>query len=752
MRHQPCSLVPLDSHDLISRLLMATIVVSQIVRGEVVAPQGEDGHSVATMSPPTPVKRYQPSSSVLSLGGQPGNEVERKNICQDYRNISDPWRNVRFNSTASSAWPKINSTLHEGWYRFTGIGGDIMAEGCSTAHHNGITQCASSGETGHPVRRVDLCDKTSLLCSFDGHDDLTQLQCPDGFFLYYLFPTQGLFLTGHYRCDDSSCGENAQCVSGGGCVCKPGLKIPDGHLPTRDSYGCTSDSGIKGKAANKRLLWEVTTLLRTVLDSQEMILAETTDPDKLVSLGNSVIHAIEKLVSTLVKPTDAQSNESINTLSTEVRVFTVGPNTTVKKIPPLDTNNTLLDIDLVGISKNNREHGNASVSLVTYKNMAEMLKPSLFHSENNTVNTMMSTVVSAFLPKTTNKTLTKPVNFTLKHIREMDPKGLLRCVYWNVSEWVVDGCSITETNSSYTVCSCVHLSTFALIMQTKRPPKSNYLMEIVNTVAVTVGLVFLFLAVLTFAVLGKNSSVTNTALLNLSLCLLLAHLLFLLTQHLLPYIRIHKRVCAAIAGTLHFLFLSAFVWMFIEAIILFITVKNLSKIRSKQEVVHWGFLLVIGYVISLAVVSVSVGVVPDGYGSEECWIKKDKGFTWSFLGPVCFILGVNLILFIAIITILKWTLMKVNTEVSQLRSTRTMVFKSLAQFIILGCPWILGPFTHISENMELVFLFFNSQQGTFIFLVHCVLSKEVRKQYRKWWLTLWHCHKSSSHHRHSAGP
>ncbi|XP_030636332.1 adhesion G protein-coupled receptor E3-like [Chanos chanos] len=484
----------------------------------------------------------------------------------------------------------------------------------------------------------------------------------------------------------------------------------------------------------------VRTYLGQLFDYQSIIIADTPNDNKLATLGNMFLLATEILISAVVKPTPTQSNIDNILNSTEVRIFIVGWNTTLKKTLQLNTSDALLDIDLIGISKNN--NGNAAVSLITYKNMEEMLKPSLFRTENDTVKTMMSRVVSAFLPKTTNKTLTKPVNFTLRHIRKMDPKDLLDCVYWNVSEWVVDGCSITETNSSYTVCSCEHLSTFALIMQTQRPPKSNYLMEIVNTVAVTVGLVFLFLAVLTFAVLAKNSRVTNTALLNLSLCLLLAHLLFLLTQHLLPYIRIHKRVCAAIAGILHFLFLSAFVWMFIEAILLFITVKNLSKIRSKKkEVVHWGLLLVIGYVISLAVVSVSVGVVPDGYGSEECWIKKDRGFTWSFLGPVCFILAVNLVLFIVIIIRLSWSIKKVNTEVAQLRSTRTMVFKSLAQFVILGCPWILGFFTHISENMEIVFLFFNSQQGTFIFLVHCVLNEEVRRQYKRWWGALWRCHK-----------
>ncbi|XDV15936.1 hypothetical protein PO909_015863 [Leuciscus waleckii] len=305
---------------------------------------------------------------------------------------------------------------------------------------------------------------------------------------------------------------------------------------------------------------------------------------------------------------------------------------------------------------------------MSYNTMENLLKPDFFNTSNDTIKTMMSTVISATLPKTTNTKLTKPVNFTLKHIREFDPNGSLSCVYWNISEWIVDGCSVLETNSSYTVCSCVHLSTFALIMQTSRP--SDVL-------------------------------------------------------------------CAVISGVLHFLFLSGFVWMFIEAVLLFICVKNLSQISSKKrEVLSSGYLCVIGYTVALVVVAVSVGLLPEGYGSEHCWIQRDKGFIWSFLGPVCVILALNMILFISIAISLCLTLTKLNAEVSQMKQTKIMVFKTLAQFVVLGCSWILGFFTNGRKELEILFLILNSQQGTFIFLVYCVLNNEVRQQYRKFFRCL----------------
>ncbi|KAJ8332404.1 hypothetical protein SKAU_G00425790 [Synaphobranchus kaupii] len=93
----------------------------------------------------------------------------------------------------------------------------------------------------------------------------------------------------------------------------------------------------------------------------------------------------------------------------------------------------------------------------------------------------------------------------------------------------------------------------------------------------------------------------------------------------------------------------------------------------------------------------------------------------------------NIVLFICIIRSLRSTLGNLDKEISQIRDTRIMVFKILLQFIILGCPWILGFFVKSSKMLEYIFLFSSSQQGTFIFLIHCVLNKEVRVQYRSWW-------------------
>ncbi|XP_060755578.1 adhesion G protein-coupled receptor E3-like [Neoarius graeffei] len=241
-----------------------------------------------------------------------------------------------------------------------------------------------------------------------------------------------------------------------------------------------------------------------------------TDQNILLSYGNCILEVTENLVSTLVRKTDPIKSINISLQTLEVQVITVGQNTSVNKVHSLITSSASMDIELTGISKNS----NVTVAFVSYTNMADILTPSTFVSET------MSAVVSVTLLQTTNPHLTKPLNLTFTHIRELDPAGILYCGYWTDTDWAEAGCNITDKNSTHTVCSCDHLGTFT-IMQVVWKLVLDWLWD--------------------------------------------------------------------------FFYLSFGLWMFIEAILLFISVKNLSNIRSMQgEGFSWKWLIVIGYCVPLA--------------------------------------------------------------------------------------------------------------------------------------------------------
>ncbi|XP_043362695.1 adhesion G protein-coupled receptor E1-like isoform X2 [Dermochelys coriacea] len=346
-----------------------------------------------------------------------------------------------------------------------------------------------------------------------------------------------------------------------------------------------------------------------------------------------------------------------------------------------------------------------------------------------------SRVVSGAIGDGRPMNLSKPVNFTLCHRQAKKEEEEARCVHWKFisgkGTWAEDGCKILQTNSTHTICSCDHLSSFALLMGLTGVEESDPL-TIITYVGLTFSLLCLLLAILTFLLCHSIRNVSTSLHLQLCLCLFLADMLFLTAVT-----RTRSRVvCAVIAGFLHYLFLACFTWMFLEGLHLFLTVRNLKVVnytsvsRFKKR-----FMYPFGYGFPALVVAVSAAVKPGGYGtSKHCWLSLERGFHWSFLGPVCAIILINLTFFIVTLWILRDKLSSLNEDVSTVKDTRLLTFKAIAQLFILGCTWSLGVFQVGSAKMVMAYLFtiVNSLQGAFIFLVHCLLNRQVREEYRRW--------------------
>ncbi|XP_072643060.1 adhesion G protein-coupled receptor E3 isoform X3 [Canis lupus baileyi] len=190
-------------------------------------------------------------------------------------------------------------------------------------------------------------------------------------------------------------------------------------------------------------------------------------------------------------------------------------------------------------------------------------------------------------------------------------------------------------------------------------------------------------------------------------------------------------LCAIIAGALHYLYLASFTWMLLEGLHLFLTARNLTVVNySSVNKFMKKLMFPVGYGVPAIIVAISAASRPHLYGtSNRCWLNLDKGFIWSFLGPVCAIICVNLVIFLLVLWILKKKLSSLNSEVSTIQNIRMLTFKATAQLFILGCTWCLGilqvgPAAHV---MAYLFTIINSLQGFFIFLVYCLLSQQVRK-------------------------
>ncbi|XP_059552644.1 adhesion G protein-coupled receptor E2-like [Myotis daubentonii] len=353
---------------------------------------------------------------------------------------------------------------------------------------------------------------------------------------------------------------------------------------------------------------------------------------------------------------------------------------------------------------------------------------------------LLSDVMSAFVSNKDTQNLSSPVTFVFKHVSAVmpEPRQKVFCVFWEPGQmgcghWSSKGCWMVGTRDTSTTCQCSHLSSFAILMAHHDVKEEDPALVVITYVGLSLSLLCLLLAALTFLLCKAIQNTSTSVHLQLSLCLFLAHLLFLKAIDRTK----NKVLCAIIAGALHYLYLASFTWMLLEGLHLFLTARNLTVVNySNVSRFMRKFMLPVGYGVPAVIVAISAASRPCLYGTPtRCWLHPEKGFIWGFLGPVCAILFVNLAFFLMTLWILKSKLSSLNSDVSTLKNTRMLTFKAIAQLFILGCTWCLGilqvgPAAHA---MAYLFTIINSLQGVFIFLVYCLLNQQVREQYRKWW-------------------
>ncbi|XP_078140639.1 adhesion G protein-coupled receptor E1-like [Centroberyx gerrardi] len=587
----------------------------------------------------------------------------------------------------------------------------------------------------NPCQDIDECGETPGLCGpqtvCTNVPGTFNCSCPDGF-----FPSTGVW----WKMGVSQC-QSVQDILND-------LNPPEGQ--TREMFFLNRlDKQLNDKADNSLPEPMAINIFSTVA-MVSGIGVQSRSGQKTSSQGDGktgsvVLDISECLASSLVEQTQNHTNKTLQTSTVALSLQAIGPGSNTENSTSLSAKGNTMEINLQSVAKSN--NGSAAAAFMTLSGMENLLSHQYFQTENKTE--MYSDVITATLPKTNHSNFSEPVNFTIQHKKVLPDAGMVTCVYWEdkgekrrerqgddkggeegeTMHWSVEGCWVAYSDENYTVCSCSHLSTFALILQIGEPPPEDPFLEWLNRVCVIIGLFFFALAILTFLLCSWNPKINNTARLHLCISLALSHLLLLWND---KYVK-HELACTVIAGLLHFLVVASFVWMLLEAVQLHLLVWRLSKVQViERDGLPKPLLYLIGYGVPLVIVAVSAWVKSDGYGGTEmCWLSTDDNFNWALTGPVIAVITLNLILFCATLWCLRPTLANMKSNISQSKDTRLIVFKIMAQFVVLGCTWILGLY-QTNIFFQFLFIVLNSQQGTFLYIVHCLLNKEVREEYKKW--------------------
>uniref|UniRef100_A0A8C9QDJ1 Adhesion G protein-coupled receptor E1 n=1 Tax=Spermophilus dauricus TaxID=99837 RepID=A0A8C9QDJ1_SPEDA len=391
--------------------------------------------------------------------------------------------------------------------------------------------------------------------------------------------------------------------------------------------------------------------------------------------------------------------------------------------------------------KESRSSGSTGVAFVSFANMESVLDERFFQDPQSPRANfkqrlrMNSRIVGGIITREKKDNLSEPVIYVLENLQPKQKSERPICVSWSSDMgdggWTPAGCEVLEVLETHTVCSCNRLANLAIIMALEELPVAVSL-EIISLVGLSLSLVCLVLAIATFLLCRAIRSHNTSLHLHLCVCLFLAKILFLTGVDKTD----NQMGCAIIAGCLHYLFLACFSWTLVEAVTLFLMVRNLKVVNYfSSRNISMLYLCAFGYGFPGLVVAISASMYLQGYGTHNrCWLSTARGFIWSFLGPVSVIILINFVLLTWTLCILRQKLSSVNAEVSKLRDTRLLTFKAFAQFFILGCPWVLGFFQigQMASIMAYLFTIINSLQGTFIFVIHCLLSRQVREEYRRW--------------------
>ncbi|NXO27481.1 AGRD1 protein, partial [Cisticola juncidis] len=306
----------------------------------------------------------------------------------------------------------------------------------------------------------------------------------------------------------------------------------------------------------------------------------------------------------------------------------------------------------------------------------------------------------------------------------------LYCAFLDYSNgtgvWSSEGCVRESGDLNYSVCLCNHLTNFAILMQVvplKLPREHQVALSSITYVGCAVSILCLAITLVTFAVLSSVSTIRNQRYhihANLSCAVLLAQVLLLTSFQLSPA----TLPCKILAILLHFFFLSAFAWMLVEGFHLYSMVIKVFGSEESKHLYYYG----IGWGCPLLICVISATSSLDSYGERgNCWLSLENGAVWAFVAPALFVILVNIGILIAVTRVIS-RISADNYKVHGDANAFKLTAKAVAVLLpILGSSWIFGILAVNAHTLvfQYIFAVFNSLQGFFMFLFHCLLNSEV---------------------------
>uniref|UniRef100_A0A8D3BM09 Adhesion G protein-coupled receptor L4 n=1 Tax=Scophthalmus maximus TaxID=52904 RepID=A0A8D3BM09_SCOMX len=525
----------------------------------------------------------------------------------------------------------------------------------------------------------------------------------------------------------------------GGVRCEG--KSADGtHTSTRPPVLKTNNTHLSSSFSHKfyyAIHKNMVTAVNNLVQKDELVAWSRMKEERRERTITKLLHTVEESALTLANNYKSQTELEIKASEMELKLFTFDARHTRAKL------SASMGGDHIYLSPRPRpredRNGSVSVVFVRYGSVGDILKPSSdpgvtdYSRYAGTGEITVNSQVIAAAIKPADVYQLDHVTFTLRHHEPIDTKAdVTKCAFWEYEpdslqgHWATHGCNTVHVNSNATTCSCNHLTHFAILMSSGRANlvAHNTILTRITQLGMIISLICLSMCIFTFWFFSEIQSTRTTIHKNLCCSLFMAEFIFLVGINM----NTHKLFCSVIAGLLHYFFLAAFAWMCIEGIHLYLIVVG---VIYNKGFLHRNF-YIFGYGSPAVVVAISATFGYKYYGTDKvCWLSTENHFIWSFIGPACLIILVNLLAFgVIIYKVYRHTAVK-KPEISHYENIRSCARGALALLFVLGATWTFGVLHILNETTLTAYLFTiaNAFQGMFIFIFLCVLSRKIQEEY-----------------------
>uniref|UniRef100_A0A7N8YIK7 Adhesion G protein-coupled receptor L4 n=1 Tax=Mastacembelus armatus TaxID=205130 RepID=A0A7N8YIK7_9TELE len=475
--------------------------------------------------------------------------------------------------------------------------------------------------------------------------------------------------------------------------------------------------------------------VNNLVEKEELVAWSRIKEERREYTITKLLHTVEESALTLANSYRTPTELEIKASEMELKLFIFDARHVKPKL------SASMGGDHINLTPKLRPHeeinGSVSVVFVRYDSIGDILKPSTdpgvtdYSRYAGTGEITVNSQVIAAAVKPADIYQLDHVTFTLRHNEPIDTKAdVTKCAFWEYKpdslqgHWATHGCKTIHINSNATTCSCNHLTHFAILMSSGRLVAHYTILTRITQLGMIISLICLFMCIFTFWFFSEIQSTRTTIHKNLCCSLFMAEFIFLVGINM----NTHKLFCSVIAGLLHYFFLAAFAWMCIEGIHLYLIVVG---VIYNKGFLHRNF-YIFGYGSPAVVVAISATLGSKYYGTDKvCWLSTENHFIWSFIGPACLIILVNLLAFgVIMYKVYRHTAVK-KPEISHYENIRSCARGALALLFVLGATWTFGVLHILHETTLTAYLFTitNTFQGMFIFIFLCVLSRKIQEEY-----------------------